>query len=270
MRVTTQMLNRAAEKAGLPINRTSLLNYINGNSSNVSLANSLSKAKKAESVKKADYEKLETSADETVKSMDKLLSAGGENVTASDLQSFVDHYNDMLKSLSKTSDTLNSFYAQTVKDTVKGCQKELEQLGITMAKDGTLSFDKEKFKKFSAELSAQAKASSVNEATEKTGTEAVADETVKDTEKTTESTASEDAETTDTEKASTEKTNTSSLHTVLDALFNQKNGFFSRLKLLANLVSDNANANAQSFSNYYNGYGANTNAYSKGKYNFWS
>lgn len=255
MRVTTQMLNRAAEKAGLPVNRTSLLNYINGNSSNVSLANSLSKTKKADSVKKADYEKLETSADEAVKSMDKLLSAGGENVTASDLQSFVDRYNDMLKSLSKTSDTLNSFYAQTVKDTVKRCQKELEQLGITMAKDGTLSFDKEKFKKFSTELSAQVKAASVDETAEKTDTEAVADETAKDTEE---------------ETVDTAKSGSSNLNTILDALFNQKNGFFSRLKLLANLVSDNANANAQSFSNYYNGYGANANAYSKGKYNFWS
>lgn len=265
------MLNRAAEKAGLPINRTSLLNYINGNSSNVSLANSLSKTKKADSAKKADYEKLETSADEVAKSMDKLLSDGGENVAASDLQNFVDRYNEMLKSLSKTSDTLNSFYAQTVKDTVKGCQKELEQLGITMAKDGTLSFDKDKFKKFSAELAAQSKDASVNETTAESKAAEVAEETTKDaTEETAESTASEEAKTTDPEKSSTEKANTSGLNTILDALFNQKNGFFSRLKLLANLVSDNANANARSFSNYYNGYGANTNAYSKGRYNFWS
>ena len=266
MRVTTQMLNNTAAKAGLPINRSSLLNYINGNSSNVSLANSLSKTKKSDSAKKADYEKLENSADEAVKSMDKLLTSGGENMTASDLQSFVDRYNEMLKSLSKTSDTLNSFYAQMIKDTVKGCQKELAQLGITVAKDGTLSFDKAKFDKFSAELSAQAKAASVNETTAESTAEDAADETVTDAaEDTAEDTASDTAETSDSVKP-----NSSNLNTILDALFNPKSGLLSRLQLLASHVSDNANANAQSFSNYYNGYGAKTNAYSNGKYNFWS
>lgn len=262
MRVTTQMLNNAAAKAGIPVNRSSLLNYINGNSSNVSLANSLSKTQKSDSAKKADYDKLETSADEVVKSMDKLMTAGSENVKASDLQSFVDRYNDMLKSLSKTADTLNNFYARTVKDTVKGCQKELEQLGITMEKDGTLSFNKEKFEKFRAELSAQTADTSGNGATEKTEAENAAAETVEDA---AEDTASEDAET-----ANAAKSNLSNLNTILDALFNQKSGFFSKLKLLATHISDNANANAQSFSNYYNGYGTVANAYSSGKYNFWS
>lgn len=266
MRVTTQMLNNAAAKAGLPVNRSSLLNYINGNSSNVSLADPLSKTRKADSAKKADYDKLETSADEVVKSMDKLLTAGGENMTASDLQDFVDRYNEMLKSLSKTSDTLNNFYAQTIKDTVKGCQKELEQLGITMEKDGTLKFNKAQFAKFSAELSAQAADTSVNESAEKTAAEDTVEETAEDA-------AEDNTEETVSEKAETDgavKSNSSNLNTILDALFNQKSGFFSRLKLLSNLVSDNANANSRSFSNYYNGYGANTNAYSNGKYNFWS
>lgn len=262
MRVTTQMLNNAAAKAGIPVNRSSLLNYINGNSSNVSLANSLSRTRKADSAKKADYDKLETSADEVVKSMDKLLSEGGEKVTASDLQSFVDRYNEMLKSLSKTSDTINNFYAQTVKDTVKGCQKELEQLGITMEKDGTLKFNKAQFAKFSAGLSAQTADTSVNESSEKAEAEEAVKETTEDA---AEETASEKAETADAVKS-----NASNLNTILDTLFNQKNGLFSRLKLLATHISDNANANARSFSNYYNGYGVNTNAYSNGKYNFWS
>ena len=262
MRVTTQMLNNAAAKAGIPVNRSSLLNYINGNSSNVSLANSLSKTQKADSAKKANYDKLETSADEVVKSMDKLMTAEGGNVTASDLQSFVDHYNEMLKSLSKTSDTLNNFYAQTVKDTVKGCQKELEQLGITMEKDGSLSFNKEKFAKFRAELSAQAADTSVNEATEKTEAGDAAEVTDKD--------AAEDASSEDIETADAVKSNASNLNTILDTLFNQKSGLFSKLKLLATHISDNANANAKSFSNYYNGYGTMKNAYSNGKYNFWS
>lgn len=120
MRITTQMLNRSAQKAGLPTNRTSLLNYINGNNSNVSLANTLSKtSKEADTKKKSDYEKLEKSADQTAASAEKLLSTGSENVSSSDLQTFVDKYNDMLKNLGKSSDTLNMLYAQTAKDTVK-------------------------------------------------------------------------------------------------------------------------------------------------------
>ena len=110
MRITTQMLNRSAQKAGLPTNRTSLLNYINGNNSNVSLANALSKSNRmSDATKKSDYEKLEKSADQAAASTDKLLSAGSENVTSADLQGFVDKYNDMLKNLGKSADTLNLF-----------------------------------------------------------------------------------------------------------------------------------------------------------------
>ena len=117
MRITTQMLNRSAQKAGLPTNRTSLVNYIRGNNSNVSLGNALSRTNKAtDNTKKSDYEKLEKSADQTAASADKLLSAGSEKATASDLQSFVDKYNDLLKNLGKSSDTLNLFYAQAAKD----------------------------------------------------------------------------------------------------------------------------------------------------------
>ena len=44
MRITTQMLNESARKAGLPINSNSLLNYVNGNSDNT-LLNALNKSR---------------------------------------------------------------------------------------------------------------------------------------------------------------------------------------------------------------------------------
>ena len=231
MRVTTQMLNRAAQKAGIPVNRTSLLNYINGNGSDLSMANAVSKTQKnTDAAKRSEYEKVEKSAGQ-------LLSSGGEELKASDLQNFVDRYNEMLKSLKKAEDNLDKFYAQSARNLVKENQQELAKYGITVEKDGTLSFDKAKFEKFSAEQSAKSESGEVKEA----------DSAKTQTGEETEETAAKQ-----------------------DALFDNENGFFSRLKFLASLVSDSAGANVESFSGYYNGAGVMTNAYSNGKYNFWS
>lgn len=234
MRVTTQMLNRSAQKAGLPVNRTSLLNYINRNNSNVSLANALSKTNKAaDAAQKSDYEKLEKSADEAAASTEKLMSAGSENVTANDLLSFVDKYNDLLKDLGKSADTLNLFYARTAKDTVSEYKKELAELGVTVAKDGTLSFNKAAFEKLCGE---QASAPAAGESAA-TGTAAQGDGA--------QASAGEP-----------------------DALFAREGGLFSRLRFLASRVSDYADANAESYFDGYNAAGSRANAYSNGKYDF--
>lgn len=268
MRVTTQMLNSSAQKAGLPTNRTSLLNYINGNNSNVSLANALSKSNRAaDATKRSDYEKLEKSADQAAAATDKLLSAGSENTTATDLQSFVDKYNEMLKSLGRSSDTLNLFYAQTAKDTVKEYKEELAEIGITMAKDGTLSFDRARFDRFQSE---QAEKTAENVSGEGTETDAAAE---------TGNAASENASAeagsaADTgaggSKASEASAAASALAAKLNALFAREGGFFSKLNYLASRVSDYADANAESYSDYYNAAGSRANAYSNGRYNFWS
>lgn len=230
MRVTTQMLNRTAQKAGLPTNRTSLLNYINGSNSNASLANALSRTDKAaDAAKKADYKKLEKAADGASAATDRLMAAGSESAAVSDMQGFVDKYNELLKSLGKSSDTLNLFYAQTARDTVKEYKQELAELGVTVAKDGTLSLDKAKFEKFRAEQGPKA-----------------------------------------AEKSETAENTASGLAARLDALFARESGLFSKLSFLASRVSDYADANAESYSDYYNAAGSRANAYSNGKYNFWS
>ena len=232
MRVTTQMLNRSAQKAGLPTNRASLLNYVNGGNSNASLAKALSKTNRAvDTTKKTDYDKLEKSAGQAQASADKLTTAGSENVNASDLQSFVDKYNEMLKNLGKSSDTLNLFYAQTAKDTVKEYSQELTELGITMAKDGTLSFNKAKFEKFSADQAA--KADTKDTAAEETAADAGAGNAVK-------------------------------------SLFAKEDGFFSKMSFLASRISDYADASAECYSEYYNAMGSRANSCSSGKYSFWS
>lgn len=258
MRITTQMLNRSAQKAGLPTNRTSLLNYINGNNSNVSLANALSKSNKAtDATKKSDYEKLEKSADQTEASAEKLLSAGNENTTAADLQSFVDKYNDLLRNLGKSSDTLNLFYAQTAKDTVKEYKQELAELGITVAKDGTLSFSKTVFEKFHAEQAA-------NASNDNAAAEGSAAEEAEAADGSTAETGGEESKTTKTADTTADSA------ARLNALLFKEGGFFSKLSYLASRVSDFADANAESYSGYYNAAGSRTNPYSSGRYNFWS
>lgn len=258
------MLNSSAQKAGLPTNRTSLLNYINGNNSNVSLANALSKANKsADATRKSDYEKLEKSADQAAASTDRLMSAGSENATAADMQSFVDKYNDMLKSLGKSSDTLNLFYIQTAKETVSEYKKELAELGVTVAKDGTLSFDKAKFEKFRAEQAAKA-----TEA-ESTATDAVAqDGTTQESGDVKSSADTSEAET--AEGSVTAENSASDQAEKLNALFAKEGGLFSKLSFLASRISDYADANAGSYSDYYNAAGSRANAYSNGRYSFWS
>ena len=60
MRVTTKMLNDSAQRAGLPINGNSLLNYVNGNgkSSEKTLLNALdkNKGKSTFAIQKSNYE----------------------------------------------------------------------------------------------------------------------------------------------------------------------------------------------------------------------
>lgn len=257
MRITTQMLNRSAQKAGLPTNRTSLVNYIRGNNSNVSLGNALSRTNKAtDNTKKSDYEKLEKSADQTAASADKLLSAGSEKATASDLQSFVDKYNDLLKNLGKSSDTLNLFYAQAAKDTVKEYKQELAELGITVAKDGTLSFSRTAFEKFHAQQGTET--SGDNAAGETAAAEA-------------EAAAGSTAETGTEESKTTEADDTAADFAArLNALIFKEGGFFSKMSYLASRVSDFADANAESYSGYYDAAGSRTNPYSSGRYSFWS
>ena len=223
----------------------------------------------ADSTKKSDYEKLEKSADQTEASADRLVASGSENVTAADLQSFVDKYNEMLKNLGKSSDTLNLFYAQTAKDTVKEYRQELSEIGIAMAKDGTLRFDKSQFEKFRAEQSAKAAAGAEptqENTTAGTGTETIQENTAAGTEAAQENAAG----TAEGAQPGTDADAAAALAAKLNALFSKEGGFFSKLSFLASRVYDYADANAESYSGSYNAAGSRTNAYSDGKYNFWS
>ena len=157
MRITTQMLNRSARKAGLPINNTSLLNYINGNSSNTML-NALNKNSSTDAATKTKYEKLEKTADQlseaasafTATGKDSLFSKARESGDNQDIynavENFVGKYNSTISALKNTSSTLNDYYSQMLKSAASDNKEALESIGITIAKDGSLSVDKDKLK----------------------------------------------------------------------------------------------------------------------------
>ncbi len=161
MRITTGMLNESSRRAGLPVNRTSLLNYVNGGNSGNSLVNAL-KSRKAPAVdteEKKKYEKLEKSADTlgaqadkfTAKGTDSLLekakSSGDYTELYKEIENLVSNYNATFALLESASGTLNDFYHQSMNGLVFDYQEQLSSIGISLEQNGKLSLDSEKLKK---------------------------------------------------------------------------------------------------------------------------
>lgn len=157
MRITTQMLNRSARKAGLPIHSASLLNYIKGNSGNTTLG-ALNKSSKTDAATRIRYEKLEKTADQLSEASSALLESGKDSLFSKARESgdnkdiynavedFVGKYNNTLSALKNTSGTLNDYYSQMLDSAAFDNKEALESIGISVAKDGRLSVDKDKLK----------------------------------------------------------------------------------------------------------------------------
>ena len=166
MRITTQMLNETARKTGIPINQNNLLSYLNnseGTSGNT-LLDALNKNNKVSSASAENYKKLESSADKLKDSADKLMAEGEKSLFEKIRQSegeekeknteelyagvsqFLDNYNATLTELHKNASPMNIYYSQAMQEAVAENSKALENLGITMGKDGKLSIDSEKLK----------------------------------------------------------------------------------------------------------------------------
>ena len=160
MRITTQMLNESARKAGLPINNTSLLNYIKNDGTGNTLLDALNKKKEtaATAAQKSDYEKLDKEADQLTQAAEVLLKDGENSLfeqakTSGDNQKVYDSieklfgsYNSTLKELRNTSNTMNDFYRQMLLEAPDEVKESLSGIGITFAKDGTARVDMEKVK----------------------------------------------------------------------------------------------------------------------------
>lgn len=160
MRITTQMLNESAKNSGLPINRSSLLDYINKDGASNPLLEALNKNKEiaANSAKKDSYEKLDKEADLLTQAAEGLLQDGENNLfeqakasgdkqkVYDSIENLLESYNSTLKALRTTSNTMNDFYKQMLLEAPVEAKEGLESVGITFAKDGTVVADMEKVK----------------------------------------------------------------------------------------------------------------------------
>lgn len=161
MRITTQMLNESAKRAGLPVNRMSLLDCMNGEDTGNALLDALNSKNQfnpANFINKSKYEKIGESADNLSKSMEIFTAEGKNSIFEkisdsedkkelySGVEDFVENYNDTFEKLQTSSDSLNGYYRQMMKEAVSENEEALEEIGITLSKDGTLNIDKDKLK----------------------------------------------------------------------------------------------------------------------------
>lgn len=98
-------------------------------------------------VTRSGYESLQSAAASLLQQTGLLAEAvdvGEKNATTMAAKVVAD-FNDTMKYLKQSSGVLNDFYRQSLKETVLGQKKTLEEIGVKVASDGTLSLDKEKF-----------------------------------------------------------------------------------------------------------------------------
>lgn len=159
MRITTQMLNETARKAGIPVNNSSLLNYIN-KKDNTSLLDSLQSnaAQKSDAAKKKSYEKLDNAADaleEAAKALisdkdDGLFAKAKESGSTEDVlkavKTLIEKYNETRKQLDNNPSNMNMYYNQMLKSVASKNSEELGKLGVTVGKDGSISVDEDRLK----------------------------------------------------------------------------------------------------------------------------
>jgi len=157
MRVTTQMLHASAKRAGISLGGTSLLNYINNDSSQNSqnsLLNALSRQQNTtvNKTQSAAYKKLEETSSSLSEALEVFLEEGEEGIfqkeDKAELTDSVKHmlkkYNETVKALKNTSNPLNDFYGEMLKEAATESEEGLSAIGISQSKDGSLSLNTEK------------------------------------------------------------------------------------------------------------------------------
>ncbi len=156
-RANTQMVS--TRRIGLSSRRSSMLssvrskrNGILGGSSSwmdVMNANSVQSSK----LVRGSYERLQKASSSLVEQAGLLAEKAdmGDKGVADTAAKVVTDFNDTLKCLKKSSGVLNDFYRQSMKESVMGQKKELEEIGITVGTDGSLSLNKDKLAEADAE-----------------------------------------------------------------------------------------------------------------------
>lgn len=164
MRITTHMLNESTRKAGLPLTRHSLLDYVNGNG-NGSVLNALQAKSKTgvTTLNKSKYEKQEKAADDVTVQAWKFLIEGADSIfekaketgnteeICKETEVLAEKYNEMLSSMEKGTGAQDKLYYQSLKDLAGENKEQLEKVGILISKDGSLKVDKEKLEAASLE-----------------------------------------------------------------------------------------------------------------------
>lgn len=166
MRITTQMMQASAKRAGISLGGTSLLNYINNGNTQTTqgaLLNALN-TKSHSTVSKtqsAGYEKLEKNANALSESLQTFLAEGEESIfqkaaeekhlLTDAVKQMVEDYNATLKSLKNTSNPLNDFYKEMMQEAGVESETDLAAIGIAQKEDGALVLDEEKLKNADAD-----------------------------------------------------------------------------------------------------------------------
>ena len=164
MRVTTNMVNDAAKRAGLPVLNQSLLDNLNGSKAtqgadDQTLLKALSKKDTGISGKMSKtYEELGKSAKGLEDCLEKLTGSKGEDMLEKarvsgskeelyrTVNELAQYYNDTMDRLSKTSSQLDRFYREGMADVINENKDLLESVGISLSANGHLSVDETKFK----------------------------------------------------------------------------------------------------------------------------
>ncbi len=157
-RTTTKMVNNSRRKAGLPARRnssTSLVNYLQKDG--LGLGSRLG-AMNATDVQVSRTErnnamKLQNSSNllmQQAQLLGEKVDEGSGTVTFT-AQSVVEKYNETMKNLGKVSGVLNDYYRQSMKEIAESNKGALEEIGVTIGADGSLSLNKEKFESVDGE-----------------------------------------------------------------------------------------------------------------------
>lgn len=158
IRITNHMLNETSKKAGLPVNSSSLLNYINNDNKGNTLLDSLqnNSAKKTETQNSKLYKKLQEAAEaleKTAKSLgsektdnffEKAKQSGDNSEVVKNVKTLIEQYNETKKQLINSGTQINAYYSQTMKQLASKNSEALSEIGITIGKDGSMTIDESK------------------------------------------------------------------------------------------------------------------------------
>lgn len=156
MRITTQMLNEAARKAGVPLHTTSMLSYVQNKGKTNSLSCDPNMENGQDALRKTRaYEKQEDAAMRLEATAKELAARGEDSVyektenkteLTNKAEELVKRYNEVLSGFQGSGDLLDTFYRQNLKSLIADHKESLQKLGITADKNGLLSIGEQVLK----------------------------------------------------------------------------------------------------------------------------